>query len=130
MPSNSNYNYIQQNGINKIEFPEESFLIAGISFYKDNCLDITYESELTMELEPENKYDSSAIVIKNNGKIIGYVPNTPKSKIKELCKEKINEPLKILNIKMIHGNYGIRVISKSFYEYDSVLQSMVFFADK
>jgi hypothetical protein len=41
-------------------------VISGISFYKNNCLDITYETELTMELEPDNEYDKSAISIKNN----------------------------------------------------------------
>lgn len=60
--------YTQQYYGNKIIFPEKSFLISGISFYKDNCLDITYETELTMELEPDNEYDKSAISIKNNNK--------------------------------------------------------------
>ena len=111
---------------NKIIFPENSFLVSGISFYKNNCLNITYETELIMELEINNKYDSSAISIMNNGKKIGYVPN---SKIKELCKENIKEPLKIINIKQINRNYGIRVIPKCFYIYDKILESKVFFSD-
>lgn len=104
--------FTQQYYGNKIIFPEKSFLISGISFYKNNCLDITYDTELLMNFDPENKYDPSAISISNNNKIIGYVPNT---KIKELCKNNITEPLKIINIKMINGNYGIRVIPKCFY---------------
>ena len=80
--------YTQQYYGNKIIFPENSFLISGISYYKDNCLDITYETELVMKLEPDNKYDPFAISILNNDKIIGYVPNTP---IKELCKDNITE---------------------------------------
>ena len=118
--------YTQQYYGNKIIFPEKSFLVAGISYYKDNCLDITYESELTMELEPDNEYDKSAISINHNNNKIGYVPN---SQIKELCKENLKEPLNIINIKLINGNYGIRVIPKSFYVYDKILESKVFFSD-
>ena len=120
--------YTQQYYGNKISFPEQSFLIAGISFYKNNCSDITYESELTMELEPDNKHDKSAISIKNNNKMIGYVPKH-QIKIKELCKENITEPLKIINIKHIHGNYGIRVIPKCFYVYDEILESKEFLSE-
>jgi len=39
-----------------------------------------------MEFEPDNKYYISAISIINNGKKIGYVPNT---NAKELCKNNI-----------------------------------------
>jgi hypothetical protein len=118
--------FTQQYYGNKIIFPEKSFLISGISFYKENCSNITYDTELIMKLEPDNKYDISAISIMNNDKIIGYVPNT---KIKELCKNNITEPLKIINIKIINGNYGIRVIPKCFYIYDSTLESKIFFSD-
>ena len=79
-----------------------------------------------MEFEPNNKYDSSAIAIINNGKKIGYVPNT---NIKEICKNNIQEPLKILNIKQINGNYGIRVIPRSLYVKDTILESNIFFSD-
>ena len=124
----SNYgHFTQQYYGNKIIFPEQSFLIAGISFHKENCSDISYNTELLMEFEPDNKYDSTAISIKNNDKIIGYVPN---SDIKELCKNNIYEPLKIINIKKTNGNYGIRVIPKCFYEKDDTLESEIFFADK
>jgi hypothetical protein len=118
--------YTQQYYGNKIPFPDKSFLVSGISFYKDNCLDITYNTKLTMEFEPDNKYDKSAIFIKNNNKKIGYVPNR---QIKELCKENITEPLKIINIKLNNGTYGIRVIPECFYVYDKILESKVFFSD-
>lgn len=118
--------FTQQYYGNKIIFPENSFLISGISFYKDNCLDITYETELLMKLEPDNKYDPLAISILNNNKIIGYIPNT---EIKELCKNNITEPLKIINIKIINGNYGIRVILKCFHVHDPILESKVFFSN-
>jgi len=118
--------FTQQYYGNKIIFPEKSFLISGISFYKNNCSDITYETELVMKAEPDNKYDPFAISILHNNKIIGYVPN---KEIKELCSNKIQEPLKIINIKMINGSYGIRVIPKCFYVYDPILENKVFFAD-
>ena len=50
----------------------------------------------------------------------------PNSQIKELCRDNITEPLKIINIKLINGNYGIRVIPKCFYVYDKILESKVF----
>lgn len=118
--------FTQQYYGNKIIFPEKSFLISGISFYKENCSNITYDTELFMKHEPNNKYDPNAISIMNNDKIVGYVPNT---EIKELCKNNITEPLKILNIKTINGNYGIRVIPKCFYLYDTILESNVFFSN-
>ena len=65
--------YSKQYYGNKITYPEESFLISGISFYKENCLDF-------------------------------------------LCKENIEEPLKIIHIKYVNGNYGIRVIPKVYYK--------------
>jgi hypothetical protein len=105
--------YAQQYYGNKIEFPEDSFLIAGISFNQANCEGIDYEVELTMKLEPDNEYDSSAISIMYNEKIIGYVPVKP-DKYKKLCNENITEPLKIINIKKIEGKYGVRVIPKCF----------------
>lgn len=117
------------NGIgNNIIFPEQSFLVAGISFNKENCLDVTYNTEMTMEFEPNNIYDKTAIVIKNNNKTIGYVPNS-QSQIKQMCKENITQPLKIINIKIINGNYGIRVIPKCFYVVDKILESKIFFSN-
>jgi len=105
--------YSQQYYGNKIVFPEKSFLISGISFYKDNCVELTYDTELLMKSEPDNKYDPTAISILHIGKIIGYVPNT---NIKIMCAECMSEPLKIINIKYINGHYGIRVIPKCFYK--------------
>lgn len=119
--------YTQQYYGNKIDFPENSFLISGISFYSEHCTDITYDTELIMKPEPNNKYDKFAISVNNDTKQIGYVPNN--QQIKELCKEYITEPLKILNIKFVKGSYGIRVIPKCFYTYDKTLESEVFFSD-
>lgn len=118
--------YEKQYHGNKIEFPKKSFLIVGISNYTENCKNITYDTELTMKYEPDNLYDSSAISIIAD-KIVGYVPNI--SEIKELCKQNINEPLKIINIKKVNKNYGIRVIPKCFHIYDPHLEKQIFFSD-
>jgi hypothetical protein len=116
--------YTQQYYGNKISFPEKSFLIAGISFYKDKISNINYDTELIMK-EENNKYDSNAICIINQGNIIGYVPKTNK----ELCKNNINQVLKIINIKTIDGNTGIRVIPKCFYQHDICLEKQNLFCD-
>jgi len=119
--------FTQQYYGNKINFPEKSFLISGISFHKENCCKITYDTELIMKPEPDNKYDPFAISIMNNDKIIGYVPTN--NEIKEMCKNNITEKLQIINIKQTNGNYGIRVIPKCFYVYDPILESKVFFSN-
>lgn len=119
--------YNQQYDGNRIEFPEQSFTIAGISRYEANCKDITYNTMLFMNPDPANVYDSTAIEIRWGDKLTGYVPNTGNKKIKEMCQKCINEPLKIINI----GNrpYGIRVIPLSYYEENSLLENEIMFAD-
>ena len=101
--------------INKIDFPKESFLIAGISFYQNNLESIQLGSELIMKYEPDNKYDSSAIQILFNDKCIGYVPRN--DFFKKLCNENINSFLRIINIKKDpeSNNYGVRVILDKYY---------------
>jgi len=117
----SNYgHYTQQYYGNKISFPKESFLIAGISKYQQNCKNITYNTILKMQFEPNNICDPSAICIINDNNIIGYVPNAD-ADIKNLCKNNINESLKIINIDRINSNLGIRVIISSLYDESMVL---------
>lgn len=117
--------FTQQYYGNKISFPEKSFLISGISFYKDKISNITYDTELIMKEEKDNKYDCDAICIMKDSNIIGYVPKTNK----ELCKNNIDQKLKIINIKNINGNTGIRVIPKCFYDYDPILEKQILFCD-
>ena len=119
--------FTQQYYGNKIDFPVNSFLISGTSFYKNELLNITYETELKMKEEKDNKYDCNAICIMKDNSIIGYVPN--KDTIKDICKDNINEKLKIINIKIINGNTGIRVIPNCFYEYDPILEKQILFCD-
>ena len=115
----SNYGHfsIQYYG-NKINFPKESFLIAGISHYQNNLVDIDLDSILQLKTEPENKYDSKAIQILFNNKCIGYVPNNDFFKSKFI--KNINSNLKIINIKREseNKNVGIRVILEEYYTDD------------
>ena len=96
-------------------FPEESFLIAGISFYHENLKNINFDSELKLKTDPKNKFDTSAIQIIFNNKCIGYVPND--NFLKNLCIKNINSKLKIINIKRVPESkkYGIRVILENYY---------------
>lgn len=122
--------YNGNNNNNQIVFPEKSFLVAGISHFKENCLGIQYDSELKMMFEPNNEYDPFAIRIMYNDKQIGYVPKDAiRIDVKDFCKNNIDEPLKIINIKMVSGNasYGIRVIPKCFYKHDVNLENKIFF---
>ena len=115
----SNYgHYNAQYYGNKIDFPKESFLISGISFYQKNLENINYESELLLNPEPTNKYDSEAIQILFNNKCIGYVPNNTYTK--KMCQENIKDTLKIINLKREkeEGNFGIRVILNKYYTDD------------
>ena len=111
----SNYwKHTQQYDSKKIDYPETSFKIAGISNYKSVAEDISYSKELTMKAEPTNTYDSTAIRILLDGETVGYVPNS--KDYKDLCNARIDEPLNVINIKMIRGNYGVRVIPREFYK--------------
>lgn len=112
--SNFGHFDIQYHG-NKINFPEESFLISGISYYQNNLVDINLDSILKLNPEPKNIYDSKAIQILFNNKCIGYVPNN--SFFKSMCFKNINSNLKIINIKREseNKNYGIRVILEEYY---------------
>ena len=107
--------YSEQYYGNKIEFPKESFLIAGISFYQKNLSEINYHSKLEIKPEPENKYDKSALQILFNEKCIGYIPNKPK--VKKMCLENTECSLKIINIKCDREskNKGIRVILDKYF---------------
>lgn len=99
--------YTQQYHGNKVEFPKDSFLISGTSFNRENCGKVTYDSPLSLEFEPENKYDPDAIRIMCGGNPLGYVPNEPS--VKARCAKRIDDPLKVVNLKKVGGNYGIRV---------------------
>lgn len=82
------------------KFPDRSFLISGVSFYKDAVRNISHTSILTAVAEPDNRYDPNAIKIMNGTDQIGYVPKGSQSFVTD------GQSLRIYHIK----GGGIRVV--------------------
>jgi hypothetical protein len=86
-------------------FPVTSFLLAGVSFYKDTIKGINIGDILDMSFE-SNKYDSNAIIIKNNTDTCGYVPKDVKDKVKEYVPSQV----KVIDKRLVENNiYSLRV---------------------
>ena len=86
-------------------FPVTSFLLSGVSFYKDTIKDINIDDILDMTFEP-NIYDESAIIIKKSTNICGYVPKDIKDKVKLYVPSKV----KVIDKRLIKNNiYSLRV---------------------
>ena len=86
-------------------FPVTSFLLSGVSFYKDTIKDIHIGDMLDMSFEP-NKYDSSAIIIKKVTDICGYVPKDIKDKVKL----HVPSQVKVIDKRLVENNiYSLRV---------------------
>ena len=81
-------------------FPENSFLISGVSFYADSVRKVTHTSILTAIAEPDNPYDSNAMKIMNGAEQIGYVPKGSQSVVID------GQSLRVFHIK----GGGIRVV--------------------
>jgi hypothetical protein len=92
-------------------FPVTSFLLSGVSFYKDTIKDINNDDILDMTSE-SNTYDSTAIVIKRGSDICGYVPKDSKEKVTPYVPSQV----KVIDKHHIKdGIYSLRVdiISKN-----------------
>jgi hypothetical protein len=86
-------------------FPVTSFLLSGVSFYKDTIKNIEIGDTLYMTSE-SNKYDSSAIVVKRKEDICGYVPRDLKEKIKLF----VPSTVRVFDKRYIeNGIYSLRV---------------------
>ena len=91
------------------KFPVTSFLLSGVSHYKDIIESIHLDDLLKMEFEPENEYDTKAIKISKNNCICGYVPKDIKEKIisyvpsdvKVIDKRYIKEDIYSLRVEVI-----------------------------
>ena len=97
------------------EFPITSFLLVGVSHYKDTVNNINIGDILDMDFEPNNIYDSSAIVIKNITDICGYVPKDSQDKVKSYVPSQV----KVIDKILVENNiYSLRVdiIEKNFGE--------------
>ena len=86
-------------------FPVSSFLLSGVSFYKDTIKNIEIGDTLYM-ISESNKYDSSAIVIKKNQDTCGYVPRDLKEKIQQF----VPSTVRVFDKRYIeNGIYSLRV---------------------
>jgi len=87
-------------------FPITSFLLVGVSHYKDTINNINIGDILDMDFEPNNIYDSSAIVIKKTTDICGYVPKDSQDKVKSYVPSQVKVSHKT---RCKGGIYSLRV---------------------
>jgi len=86
-------------------FPSTSFLLSGVSFYKDTVKSVHVGDILDMSFE-SNIYDNSAIVIKKSTDICGYVPKDIKDKVKGFVPCNVT----VIDKRLVENNiYSIRV---------------------
>lgn len=64
-------------------FPVTSCLLSGVSHYKEVVKDIMVDNILEMSFDPDNKYDSNAIVVRKDDKVCGFVPRDVQAKMKK-----------------------------------------------
>ena len=95
--------YAQHTYVQK--FPVLSFLLSGVSHYKDIIETISIDDVLQMEFEPENMYDDKAIKITKNNTVCGYVPKDVKEKIIEY----VPSDVKVIDKRNVHDIYSLRV---------------------
>ena len=86
-------------------FPVTSFLLAGVSNYKDTIESLKIDDIIDMEFEPENPYDKNAIVIKHGSDVCGYVPKDIMEKIVSFVPCKV----KVIDKHLVKKNYSLRV---------------------
>tara|TARA_B100000242_G_C42931632_1_gene432062 strand:- start:536 stop:847 length:312 start_codon:yes stop_codon:yes gene_type:complete len=94
----------------KIRIPTV-FKVAGVSFHKQKVESLTEGDILTLERDPENKYDSNAVKILNSeGEMIGFVPKEFNSAIvRKFKKVSTVYTLKVKNIHKWDGPTGLEV---------------------
>ena len=98
--------YAYEKHANVIKYPTTSFLIAGVSFYKDVTDNLKIGDLLDMNFDPENIYDKAAIVIKYNDNTCGHVPKDMKEKISGF----VPCNLRVIDKRLgKNDNFGIRV---------------------
>lgn len=87
------------------DFPVTSFLLAGVSNYKDTIETVKIDDILEMEFEPENPYDKNAIVIKCGSDVCGYVPKDTMEKIVPFVPCRV----KVIDKRLVKKYYSLRV---------------------
>ena len=87
------------------------FKVAGVSFHKQKVESLSEGDILTLQKDPNNKYDSNAIKILNNKEeMVGFVPKEFNSAIiKKFEKVSTVYTLKVKNIHKWEGPTGLEV---------------------
>ena len=87
------------------------FKVAGVSFHKQKVEALSEGDILTLQKDPNNKYDSNAIKILNNKEeMVGFVPKDFNSAIiKKFEKVSTVYTLKVKNIHKWEGPTGLEV---------------------
>lgn len=91
------------------DIPDESFLVAKSGKYQRNMMGLTPDTELYVQLNPNNKSNSDRLIVTLNSNMIGFIP----AKNVDVVNEHIDEPLQIISMHTICGITGLRVISQS-----------------
>lgn len=95
---------------NKVKIPIV-FKVAGVSFHKKKVESLSEGDILTLQRDPDNKYDSNAIKILNSKEeMVGFVPKDFNSAIVKKF-EKVSKvyTLKVKNIHKWEGPTGLEV---------------------
>ena len=87
------------------------FKVAGVSFHKQKVESLSEGDILTLQKDPNNKYDSNAIKILNSKEeMLGFVPKEFNSAIiKKFEKVSTVYTLKVKNIHKWEGPTGLEV---------------------
>ena len=94
----------------KIRIPTV-FKVSGVSFHKQKVEALSEGDVLSLERDPDNKYDSNAVKILNpEGEMIGFVPKEFNVAIvKKFKKISSVYTLKVKNIHKWEGPTGLEV---------------------
>ena len=87
------------------------FKVAGVSFHKQKVESLSEGDVLSLERDPDNKYDSNAVKILNpEGEMIGFVPKEFNTAIvRKFKKVSTVYTLKVKNIHKWDGPTGLEV---------------------
>ncbi len=72
------------------------FYITGIEYYDAKEIDFSEVKFLTLQLEPDNDYDTNAIEIYFNDMKVGYIPKEENSLIAKMMRQDVNIVAKVI----------------------------------
>ncbi len=92
------------------DFIRREFYIAGVRYYynksQDLFLSLKPQMILSYKMEPDNKWDSTAVQILSQGNVIGYIPSFFSKPVTEAIHVGRNVRVSILEIKPYLDNLG------------------------